>query len=160
MARNSKNSSPSRSRSRDAKRKHYRRSSSGSESSVRRKHNSDEKKDKGYYPKASFSFKNKSDIKHHIVYENIKIRHKSDENEIMNNVKDLLEEELGPVEFITKTNTEEGSFSFSVGFKYDKDAMRFLRDNSTITTHDKIKLYGRPTLAFEQCLETFKELAK
>ena len=92
MPRNSKNSSASRSRSRDVKHKHYRRNSSESESSVRRKRNhSVEKKDKGYHSKTSFSFKNKSDIKHHIVYENIKIRHKGDDIEIMNNVKELLE---------------------------------------------------------------------
>ncbi len=38
--------------------------------------------------------------------------------------------------------------------------MRFIKDGGTITTLDKTKIYGKPTLVFEQCLNTFKELAK
>lgn len=78
----------------------------------------------------------------------------------MDDIKACLEEELGPVEHITKTKNGDGYFSFSIGFKYDKDAMRFVKDGGTITTLDKTKIYGKPTLVFEQCLNTFKELAK
>jgi hypothetical protein len=38
--------------------------------------------------------------------------------------------------------------------------MRYIRDGSTITTLDKTKLYGKPTLVFDHCLNLFKDLAK
>jgi hypothetical protein len=38
--------------------------------------------------------------------------------------------------------------------------MRFIKDGGTITTLDKTKIYGKPTLVFDQCLNTFKDLAK
>jgi len=74
------NSSKSRSRS---KRKHESRYSSDSSRSQKRRTVKVDKKDKEIAAKTTYDYNSLSDIKNHILYENIKIRHKSDEEDIM-----------------------------------------------------------------------------
>jgi hypothetical protein len=62
---------------------------------------------------------------------------------------------------MTKVSVHDDSFSFSVGFKYDKDALKFVNEGGFInSTVDKTKLYAKPTMVFEHCLTMFKELIK
>ena len=72
--------------------------------------------------------KGKSDIKNHFIYENVKISHKRDIGEVMEEIKRLLNKAIGPVEHVTKISKDEdhGRFSFAVGFKYDVDALKLI----------------------------------
>lgn len=65
-------------RSRSQRNKKYRKSSSESEHSVKRKHFKFEKKSREPPAKLEYDYNAKSDIKNHIRYDNVKIRHKSD----------------------------------------------------------------------------------
>ena len=58
----------------------------------------------------------------------MKISHKRDSSEIMEEIKKLLNKNIGPVEHVTKISKDEdhGRFSFAVGFKYDIDALHLI----------------------------------
>jgi hypothetical protein len=55
--------------------------------------------------KASY-MKGKSDIKNHFIYENVKISHKRDTSEVMEEIKKLLNKAIGPVEHVTKISKD------------------------------------------------------
>jgi hypothetical protein len=80
---------------------------------------------------------------------------------MMEVVENTLRKEFGNVEHVTKLDSNVNGFSFAVGFKYDRDALRFIKEKGTIySVVNKIKLVGKPTAVFEECLPLIKEARK
>ena len=53
----------------------------------------------------------------------------------MEQVRSVLDSEFGPVAEVSKLNkNEEGILTFGVGFKYDEDALMFVKQGGYIKT--------------------------
>lgn len=59
-------------------------------------------------------------------------RSKREEEEIMEHVESVLRKEFGSIEHVTKIDSNEASFSFAVGFKYDRDAYNYIKEDGSL----------------------------
>lgn len=150
-------SSKSRSRSSYKRSKRYHRDSSGSDRDSRRRSKPDRVSREEPALSLPYSIAAKSYIKYHIVYDNVRIYHRKDEDIIMEEVKLVLEREFGRIREVDKLEGEENSFSFGVGFKYDVDALHFIKECGYINSAiDKEKLVAKATPIFQHCMFMLK----
>jgi hypothetical protein len=94
----------SKSYSRSPKRnKRYRNSSDSDRDSSRRKSKNDRgPREDSPAERVVYNINEKSDLKHHVRYNNIRIRHREDKDFIMEEVKSVLEKEFGKIAQINK----------------------------------------------------------
>jgi hypothetical protein len=69
----------------------------------------------------------------------------------------VLEDKFGTVLEMTRLSKDETNLSFGVGFKYDEDALSYVRYAGSIKGENGKRLVGVPTAVFRQCLPMIRE---
>lgn len=79
----------------------------------------------------------------------------------MDEVKNVLEDSFGKVSVITKLEETSNYLSLGVGFKYDKDALYFIKECGYINSKlNGVVLEAVPTPSFQQIIPMIKEAQK